>query len=81
MRKYSIDGKMIHPELKRDIIDYILENINTFNLNNLVTENFREYIYDSNGDYLINGKNISDFISVMCDVLTSNINIQVDLVI
>lgn len=78
MSKYAIDGKMIHPELKKAIVNYILENINTFNLNNIVRENFREYVYDMNGDYLINGKNISDFISVMCDVLTEKHNIEIN---
>ena len=49
-------------ELKKAIIKYILDNINYFNLTNQVTEHFREYIYNKDGNYLIGGEAVSKFI-------------------
>lgn len=50
-------------ELKQAIINYIFENYNVFNLPNVTIDKFRNYIYDDKGEYLIGGKENSDFIS------------------
>ena len=49
-------------ELKKAIIDYIFENEKEFQLTNLVTDKFRAYIYDADGNYLIGGEEVYDFI-------------------
>lgn len=49
-------------ELKKAIIDFIFENEKEFQINNAVTEKFRAYIYDADGNYLIGGKDVSEFI-------------------
>lgn len=58
--------------LKKSIILYILENINEFQLVNATIENFREYIYDDKGNYLMGGQEISDFIRDACKLLTNH---------
>ena len=49
-------------ELKKAIINYIFDNIDLFQLTNNAIENFREYIYNSEGGYLIGGEEVADFI-------------------
>jgi hypothetical protein len=49
-------------ELKKAIIDYIFENEKEFQLTNSVTTKFRAYIYDADGNYLIGGKEVVEFI-------------------
>jgi len=49
-------------ELKKAITNFIFEHKNEFQLTNKTTEEFRAYIYDSKGNYLIGGKEIYDFI-------------------
>ena len=49
-------------ELKKAIIDYIFENEKEFQLTNSVRTKFRAYIYDGEGNYLIGGKEVSEFI-------------------
>lgn len=49
-------------ELKKAIIDYIFENEKEFQLTNSVTAKFRAYIYDADGNYLIGGKEVVEFI-------------------
>lgn len=49
-------------ELKKAIVNFIFENINEFQLNNAISKEFRPYIYDSKGEYLIGGKEVSEFI-------------------
>lgn len=49
-------------ELKKAIIDYIFENEKEFQLTNSVTNKFRAYIYDADGNYLIGGEEVYDFI-------------------
>ena len=39
-------------ELKKAIIDWLIENENTFNRLSHCKQNFRDYIYDKNGDLL-----------------------------
>lgn len=49
-------------ELKKAIIDYIFENKKEFQLTNSVKTKFRAYIYDADGNYLIGGEEVSEFI-------------------
>ncbi len=49
-------------ELKQAIIKWIFEHMKEFQLVNACHNAFREYIYNSEGNYLIGGKNVSQFI-------------------
>ena len=49
-------------ELKQAIINYIFENEKEFQLTNSVKMKFRPYIYDADGNYLIGGEEVYDFI-------------------
>lgn len=49
-------------ELKKAITDFIFEKEKEFQINNVVTKKFRSYIYDTDGNYLIGGKDVSEFI-------------------
>lgn len=53
---------MINIELKQAIINYIIENYNSFNRLNNTINNFRMYIYDENWNYLIWWKDILEWI-------------------
>jgi hypothetical protein len=59
----------MHLELKKQITIYVFDNINNFQLNNATTENFREYIYNSQGNYLIGGKEVSEFITNFINII------------
>jgi hypothetical protein len=50
-------------ELKRAIVNWLLDNKNLSNKINLCTDTFRQYIYDNNGNYIICGKQVIDFIT------------------
>lgn len=52
----------MNKELKKVIINYIFDNEKQFNLTNATIEKFRPYIYDSTGNYLIGGADVSQFI-------------------
>lgn len=52
----------MNPLLKKTIILWIFENDKTWQLNNATTEQFRAYIYDDSGNYLIGGEEVSEFI-------------------
>lgn len=56
-------------ELKKAIIDYIFENEKEFQLTNSVTTKFRAYIYDAEGNYLIGGKEVSEFIKEVIKII------------
>ena len=49
-------------QLKKAIIDFIFEREKEFQINNAVTEKFRAYIYDADGNFLIGGEDVSEFI-------------------
>jgi hypothetical protein len=49
-------------ELKKAIVDYIIDNLTEFSLHNSTTNKFRAYIFDSEGEYLIGGERVSEFI-------------------
>lgn len=53
----------MHKELKKLIVEWLLENENRWQRVNSCREEFRNYIYDDNGNHLIGGEVISDFIS------------------
>ena len=52
----------MNPLLKKTIILWIFENDKNWQLNNATTEQFRAYIYDADGNYLIGGEEVSEFI-------------------
>lgn len=56
-------------ELKEVITKYIIENINDFQIVNNTINHFREYIYNSEGNYLIGGQEVANFIKNMIDIL------------
>lgn len=49
-------------ELKKAIVDFIFENEKEFQINNAVTQKFRPYIYDPDGNFLIGGDEVYEFI-------------------
>ena len=49
-------------ELKQDIINWLFENEKLFGRLNHCKEAFRAYIYDGDGNYLIGGKEVAEFI-------------------
>jgi hypothetical protein len=50
-------------ELKQAIVNFIFENDKEFQLLNRTKEVFREYIYNSKGNYLIGGEDVALFIA------------------
>lgn len=50
-------------ELKQVIANYMFNNNTVFGLVNHTTNKFKTYIYDSEGEYLIGGKEVAEFIS------------------
>lgn len=53
---------MINKELKKAIIDWLIEHENEWQRVNSCVENFREYIYNSIGNFLIGGEKVHQFI-------------------
>lgn len=49
-------------ELKRAIVNFIFENDREFQIVNATKKKFRNYIYDDEGEYLIGGEDVADFI-------------------
>lgn len=49
-------------ELKKAILNYMCENEKEFQLINETTKHFSPYIYDSNGNHLIGGEQVAEFI-------------------
>lgn len=52
-------------ELKKTIIDWMFENEKNFQLVNAAHRQFRPYIYDGTGEYLIGGEEVSEFIGMI----------------
>jgi len=52
----------MHNDLKKSIVNYMLDNVNQFQLLNLTFKEFKQYIYTPKGDYCIGGEKVSDFI-------------------
>lgn len=57
-------------ELKKAIINFILDNEKEFQLPNATLDEFRNYIYTPAGEYLIGGEDVSKFIKQAIELLT-----------
>ena len=55
-------------ELKNAIIKKVQENATDFQLVNNTTDNFKEYIYNKQGEYLIGGEEVAKFISEFINI-------------
>ena len=53
----------MHKELKKAIVAWLFDNENRWQRVNECREEFRPYIYTPEGEYLIGGEEVSDFIS------------------
>lgn len=58
-------------ELKQAIVNFIFENEKVFSLTNITTDNFRAYIYDAKGNFLIGGEDVYEFIKQAIKLLTN----------
>lgn len=52
----------MHKELKRAIINWLLDNENEWQRVLTCSKEFRPYIYNADGNYLIGGKEVMEFI-------------------
>lgn len=52
-------------ELKKQIIDWLFSNENAWQRLNACTSEFKDYIYNSKGEYLIGGADVNNFIKEM----------------
>lgn len=50
-------------ELKKAIVNFIFDNSNEFQIINATVNNFKLYIYNDQGNFLIGGEQVSEFIS------------------
>ncbi len=57
-------------ELKQAIVKFIFNNEKEFQLTNATKEEFREYIYNAKGEYLIGGEEVYKFILNAIQLLT-----------
>lgn len=62
----------MNKELKDAIIKAVQESVGEFQLHNTIIEKFRSYIYDSNGDYLISGEKVAQFINNFIELYTND---------
>lgn len=60
-------------ELKQAITNFIFENEKEFQINNATIDKFRAYIYDSDGNYLIGGGDVANFIHDIINLLKNKI--------
>lgn len=60
----------MNKQLKQAIINFIFENEKVFQLQNITIGNFKEYIYNSQGNYLIGGQDVAEFIGKAVKLLT-----------
>lgn len=58
-------------ELKKAIVNFIFENEKNFQLHNATVSEFRPYIYDTEGHYLIGGEEVANFIRESIKLLTN----------
>ncbi len=56
-------------QLKKEIILFIIVNDKEFQITNCVVNKFRNYIYDDQGNYLIGGKEVTNFIHTSIDLI------------
>ena len=59
----------MHKELKKEIIKWLLENENEWQRLNACSKQFRNYIYDNEGNYLIGGEEVGNFIREADDLI------------
>jgi hypothetical protein len=59
-------------ELKQAIVNHIFDNKQVFGLHNFTTHTFHDYIYDREGEYLIGGKVVSEFIDKAIKLIGEN---------
>lgn len=52
----------MNTELKKEIINFMFDNSKDFQLTNNTIKEFKLYIYNDKGNYLIGGENVSNFI-------------------
>lgn len=52
----------MYKELKKVILEWLIEHEHDFDRVNACHKYFRQYIYDDQGEYIIGGKDASDFI-------------------
>lgn len=55
----------MNKELKRAIINWLLDNENRWQRVNSCKEEFRQYIYTADGHYCIGGEEVGNFVSNM----------------
>lgn len=53
----------MNTELKKEIVNFIFDNSNEFQIINYTVNEFKLYIYNNEGNFLIGGKEVSEFIS------------------
>jgi len=58
-------------ELKKAIINFMFDNSKDFQLINNTMKEFRLYIYNDKGNYLIGGENVSNFIKQVEKLITN----------
>ena len=61
----------MNKQLKQEIINFIFENEKAFQLKSITIGNFKEYIYNSQWNYLIGGKDVAEFIEKAIKLLTN----------
>ena len=52
----------MNKQLKKEIVNWLLNNENKWQRVNACVEEFKYYIYNPDGNYLIGGKEIANFI-------------------
>lgn len=65
-------------ELKKVILMWLLEHEDTWQRVNVCIDEFRNYIYQDNGNYLIGGENVSKFIVKADKLLYSDFTKECD---
>ena len=63
----------MYMELKVAIINWLVENEHEWQRVNACVDNFTAYIYDKNGNFLIGGKKVLDFIEAADKLLYEKI--------
>ena len=59
----------INRELIRNIMLWIIENEEDVQIKNNCVNNFKDYIYNKDGNYLIDGEQMANFIYEQIDLL------------
>lgn len=59
----------MHIKLKQAIVNWLIDNRECYRRNAACREEFRQYIYDKNGNYIIGGEEVSNFITNIEEIL------------